>query len=131
MFMMYLAGLIILQILLRLPLTHQYSTFPACFYLLVKGKGHNRCSNCRYVFSDEAVASASADGRSSEYVVARSEEDAHQQAQSRYAFAASLFGMPDDSAAVVMSTESGAFKAQHHTARAVAVSREQQCCGLS
>ena len=40
---------------------------------------------CRYVFPDEAAASASADGRSSEYVVARSEEDALQQAQSRYA----------------------------------------------
>ena len=40
---------------------------------------------CRYVFPDEAAASASADGRSSEYVVARSEEDALQQAQSRCA----------------------------------------------
>ncbi|CAL5223969.1 g6577 [Coccomyxa viridis] len=36
-----------------------------------------------YVFPDEAAASASEDGRSSEYVVARSEEDALQQAQSR------------------------------------------------
>ena len=41
---------------------------------------------CRYVFPDEAAASASLDGRSSEYVVARSPEAALQQAQSRCAF---------------------------------------------
>jgi len=40
---------------------------------------------CRYVFPDEAAASASEEGRSSEYVVARSEEDALQDAQSRHA----------------------------------------------
>ena len=45
---------------------------------------------CRYVFPDEAAASASADGRSGEYVVARSEEDALLQAQSRYASAFQL-----------------------------------------
>lgn len=40
----------------------------------------------RYVFPDEAAASASEEGRSSEYVVARSEEDALHEAQSRHAY---------------------------------------------
>ena len=39
----------------------------------------------RYVFADEAAASDSADGRSSAYVVARSPEEALEQAQSRHA----------------------------------------------
>ena len=39
----------------------------------------------RYVFPDEAAASASADGRSSDYVVARSPEEALEQAKSRQA----------------------------------------------
>lgn len=40
---------------------------------------------CRYMFSDEAAAADSQDGRSSEYVVARSQEDALKEAQSRCA----------------------------------------------
>lgn len=48
---------------------------------------------CRYVFPDEAMASASLDGRSSEYVVARSPEAALQQAQSRCAL-----GLPSHTA---------------------------------
>ena len=48
---------------------------------------------CRYVFPNEAMASASLDGRSSEYVVARSPEAALQQAQSRCAL-----GLPSHTA---------------------------------
>ena len=39
----------------------------------------------RYVFPDEASAEASADGRSADYVVARSEEEAAEQARGRCA----------------------------------------------
>ena len=41
------------------------------------------CAERRYVFPDEAAAAASPDGRSGQHIVARSEEDALQQAQQR------------------------------------------------